>query len=235
MKNKLKILVFNVCLALVLIVFYGMLNISSSEYAPLKALAITLLPMCLILFFWINFRLIFKQKKSNSEVTEDDELQYMLQKYINSGKGVFKQQINLTLEHISKAKRQKEIFDNLLIENFNTDSNLEAFLRIANDMEDSLTANINKILKRLAVFDFEGYVKFNSGVRYNISKEISDKKGQQFSDSISYINSICASNEEMLIEFDNLIIELSRMNESEMKNDLESIKDMVNAMQKLHI
>lgn len=235
-KKLIQVVAVDVVLAGLIIVTYGVFGLSFGDDNTVKqALAITLAPTYFITFLWFNYKNLLKPKWKVSDIKDKESLSFIIHKYYQGGKGCFDRQILLTEGHISRFEREKESLKQMLYENFREDDQFLSMTNLVENGEESFTTNVQQIIKRLSIFDFKEYALFcRTSKDMGLSPENYKKKDSQFKEHIAYVSNLCNKNEELLLELNNLITEVSRINDSNRKNNLLDIQDTVNAMKQLH-
>lgn len=228
-----KLLVFNLLLAVVDIILFskGLVGLSvTSEETIVQALSITLIFINVILFFYVNYKLLNKSNHYNiSSFSEYKDFIEALNGYRN--KKLFLGEINETVDQIERFSRKKNSLNMLLIQNFGEDSNLDSINFAISKAERALQANVKSILNGLAIFDQREYERISV---QRPGLEVDKEKYHLIMDNVAYVRNMIKSNEGILLEIDKLMKEISRINDSDAPNDLSSIRDLISSMESLH-
>lgn len=231
-----KVIAVDVALACLTIVTYGVCGLSFRNSNTLKqAFAITLAFAYLIIFLWFNYKYLIKTQWKVSEINDRSSLYQIVHQYYMGGQGVFDKHIYLTERHIDRFDREKATLQKMLYENFREDRQFTPMSNLMENAEETFTTTVHQIIKRISIFDFKDYAIFSrSNYDTGLSPENFKKKDQQFKEHITYVSDLCNKNEELLLELNNLITEVSRINDSNRENNLSEIQDTVKAMKQLH-
>ncbi|MDF2943651.1 MAG: hypothetical protein K0S01_2509 [Herbinix sp.] len=184
----------------------------------------TVMIMGIFLVLLISITILYKytfgvtvhEITQEDKVTELDRLNYLLadyhKKYTNPQ---IRRCIDLVNEQILRFKRRKNVmFQVADVELNSKDSG--AIGELVQTVEDAIVINIERLVNRLEIFDDEGIADV---IRQNIG----------------YIEEQVHKNNEILMEFESLITETSRMGEVKAEKDISKLRDVVNAMQSLRV
>ena len=211
---------------------YWMMGISAVLTVPISVIIIKkvqagnvektvfIMAVFLVLFFAIMllYRNIFgvtvQEITQEEKVTELDRLNYVLleQRKKHSHLQVRKN-IDIILEQIQRFKRRKNIMFEVAGEEL-CGADGGALGDLVQNVEDALVYNFSRLTNNIEIFDDQG---------------MSEVTVQ----SLRYIEELVHKNNEILMEFETLITETSRMGETHQDKDISKLKDVVNAMQSL--
>jgi hypothetical protein len=181
--------------------------------ALIMAVFLVLLIATMLLYKYI-FGVTVQEITQDSKVTELDRLTYTLVDYRKKYSNLqIMRCLDTVLDQIQRFKRRRNVMLEVLgIDPDSKDSS--AFVDLVQTVEDALTYHVEKILNRTAIFDDAGIPDI---IRQNIT----------------YIDEQLMKNNEILLEFETLITETSRMGEVNEEKDISRLRDVVNAMQSL--
>lgn len=211
---------------------YWMMGISAVLTVPISVIIIKkvqagnvektvfIMAVFLVLFFAIMllYRNIFgvtvQEITQEEKVTELDRLNYVLleQRKKHSHLQVRKN-IDIILEQIQRFKRRKNIMFEVAGEEL-CGADGGALGDLVQNVEDALVYNFSRLTNNIEIFDDQGMPEVTV-------------------QSLRYIEELVHKNNEILMEFETLITETSRMGETHQDKDISKLKDVVNAMQSL--
>lgn len=178
-------------------------------------MAVFLVLLIAIMLLYKNiFGVSVQEITQEDKVTELDRLSFTLtelrKKYRNLQLIKY---IDMMNEQIQRFKRRKNVmFQVAGIDSDSTDSGSMGDL--VQSVEDALLINIERMINRVEIFDDEGVPEV---VKQNIG----------------YIEEQVHKNDEILMVFETLITETSRMGEIQKEKDITKLWDVVNAMKTL--
>ncbi|MFT4145544.1 MAG: hypothetical protein QM644_13905 [Mobilitalea sp.] len=190
----------------------------------LGSLAITAIIMGIFLVLFFSIMLLYKGifKVSVQEITQEDKvteldsLYYHLEDQIK----LFRNEqlisrIKRILNQIQIFKRRKKVLSQLIDVKMDMkgDSSLSGLIPA---VEKALLVHVQMFINRLEIFD-------EYGLPDNIIK------------NIDFMEEQILKNNNILVDFETLITEISRMNEINVDSDMTRLKDVVNAMQSLRL
>lgn len=220
-----------VCIALSIMCILGIMNFGGS----LLILSLSLAGLIVTGIFSLAFNIAMfarKEQKLPGEYDEGDLLS-KIRRFKCNGCQETMMAATCMERQINNFNKRKEVLNNLLTESFSEDDNLFMYTNLIVRAEETIHDNVDLAVKRISILDFNEYRELKCGNgRYSL--ETREKKINQYKEHIQYIEKLVDTNDRLLIEFDNLITEVSRINESDDSNDLSMITDTVNAMKQLH-
>lgn len=176
-------------------------------------MAVFLVLLIAIMLLYKNIFGVSVQEITNEDkVTELDRLSFKLEDERKTYRNLqLRKCIDRVTEQIQRFKRRKKV----MLELSDTDSEDQGALGdLVNTVEEALLANIDRLVKRVEIFDDQG---IPDTIRRNIG----------------FIEEQIHKNEEILMEFETLITETSRMGEAREEKDISKLWDVVNAMKSL--
>lgn len=233
-----KIILLNavLCIADVILFSKGFVGLSvHADNTFLQALSITLIVVSVVMFFYYNYVWINELIKGKNvyNVTDLDTVEEFIDAISGyEEKTVFREEIATVIEQIKRLERKRESLTTVLCQKFNDCGEL-GVLDVVTDVTNAMWSNIRRILNRLSIFDQEEYLRLQ---RANISREdeVLYEKWNLVQGHITYIKNLVRQNENVLLQFDKLITEVSKMGDDLNENDLQRIKDSVIAMEKMN-
>lgn len=231
-----KLFVFNVGLiALELIVFSDQaLGLSITGESTIQAaLGITIIIMSIGIFLYGNYSLLTTPKVQTAyileELREPKEYIEALESY--RYKQALSEQIDFAVGQIHRLKRKKESLDAVLFQNYKENvDDIDGLKRVVDDTNSLLFENVKKILSRMSIFDDQEYMRLRNTMSQS---QVLSSRIQIYNQHISYIKALLDQNESILLEFDNLLIEVSKLGEQrdeESEEELSSLRDIVTAL-----
>ena len=231
-KDAIKALGVNiVCITLSIVCVIGIMKFRSS----LLILSLCLAGLIVNGFFSLAFNIAMFSRREAKLSGEHDEgdLLSKVRRFKCNGCQETMMAATCMERQINNFNKRKDVLNSLLMESFSQDDNLFMYNNLIVRAEQTIYDNIDLAVKRISILDFNEYRELRCGNgRYSL--ETREKKINQYKEHISYIEKLVDTNDRLLIEFDNLITEVSRINESDDSNDLSLITDTVNAMKQLH-
>lgn len=211
---------------------YWMFGISAVLTVPVSAIIInkvqagslekTIMIMAAFLVLLIAIMILYKnifgvtvqEITQDDKVTELDRLYYALAEDRKKHNHVqVRRCIDIVSEQIQRFKRRKDVMLQVAGVEAGSDEN-GALSGLVQTVEDAIVINIQRLSNRIDIFDDYGLPEV---MRQNIG----------------YIEEQIHKNNEILMEFETLITETSRMGEVREEKDISKLRDVVNAMQSL--
>ena len=218
-KNKNYTLYWMVGISVVLTIPISAIIVSKVQAGNMaKTILIMAVFLILLLAIMVLYKNIFgvtvQEITQEEKVTELDRLYYALgehrKKHVNPQ---VKRCIDLISEQIQRFKRRRDVMLQVAgIEPGSKDSS--ALYDLVRIVEDAIVINIQKLINRVEIFDDYGMPEV---IRQNIG----------------YLDEQIRKNNDILLEFETLITETSRMGEVQEEKDISKLRDVVNAMQSL--
>lgn len=240
LKKKLmkQIFIVDVILAIAAICLYAEpligLSFSGSDSKEV-AMAYVMLFLIFVVFIAVNIRLVTTRYEENEIIIDEIESVELLKeelKKLQKIKPNFRQEIHVSLEQMERLERKYDMLNQLLYQSFHQNEDMVNTKQCMNEMQEMLYDNVKQLIKCLKVQDANEYINLQSGYR-TIDNDVMAKKQQQLQENVNYIREKVNKNEQILLAFDHLMTEISRINDSEEENDLSKINDMVSALRKL--
>lgn len=251
-KKIIQLLLLNGGIALVNIVAFSeaLLGISIPYGNTIQqASGITLIIMSIIVFFWGNYRILNKTDEATKELQEamatygyvleeidtPEECVEALAHYRNT---TFAQYVNTASDQIHRLVRKRSSLKEILYQKCQAQQGeLLGFQKVIDDSEKLIYENIKKMLSRMAIFDQQEYEQLNYQQRmHNISSQVVEAKKLIFAEHFAYIKQQVEKNEAILLEFDRLLMEISKIGDEPAADEetMNGIRDVIFGMQRLH-
>lgn len=238
-KQILQIVCFNIALIAVNIICFssGFLNLLSYNSNPLNlAINITIIFMTIISFFYINYKLltsnnnnIAKPDYNLEKLDSHDEYIDVLNQY--SYKTLFLPYIDEAIDQIERIGRKHVSLEKLLYQKFKkNDSATTGYKDVIKDANTLLFKNIKRLITLVSIFDQQEYDDLMK--RYG---SIPATKKQLYDENDHYVKSLMWTNEEILLNYDKLISEISKIGDTSEADEinLRRISDIISNMKTL--
>ena len=219
MKHRgLKIFLFNLALSVGCIILFspGLAGFNPAADSGFKRIMFfVILVIAFALFLIVNYFLLAPPKKVNivdkAELKAPKDYIKALQDY--AYKKEFENQIATLIGQIKRVSPKQAALDVILEQNFSkTEMTYVKFSSTINDVVELFFENTKKAIKRISVFDEEEYRKLLKN-ELNLPEESRNLKLKIYSEHISFIDSMIRQNEDIITLLDNLILEISKLDE----------------------
>lgn len=237
-KQYIKLIAFNLGLIIfdVICLSNGFLGLLEDKTNSLKfALGLSIAIMSVVAFFLVNYRML----TSSSMVKRDLDLDSLdtntdyiktLNKLRN--KRTFEVAISDAIGQIERATRKYKTFEDVYYNKFKEEaSESYGFVDIIEDTNSMLYKNIDRIISILTIFDYSEYITLSRDSNKH------SKKLDLMQENIDEVNELIRRNEEILLNEDKLILEMSKIGDSEEDDEvnLQRINDIVDSMKILRV
>lgn len=209
---------------------YWIFGISAVLTVPIAAIIVnkvqagsiekTMMIMGVFLVLFVAIMLLYKnifgvtvqEITQEEKVTEIDRYYYLLSDYRRRYTNMqLKRCIDLVSEQILRYKRRKKVLFQVAGTELDSDGALGDLVQT---VEDAIVINLEKLVNRVEIFDDQGLPEV---IKQNLG----------------YIEEHIRKNNVILMEFETLITETSRMGEIHAEKDISKLRDVVSAMQSL--
>ena len=220
MKKPIKLTIFNIAFIIIAILSFSKrglgLGFDPSNGALRFALSVSLSIFGILIFFYGNYLILTKVEKIDYKIdklsTIDDCINALI-KCLKTDPS-FSEEISRAIEQLKTLQRRKEALTTLLEQNGVSES--FSYLNATGSKANFYVfSNIKKIINRLIVFDNEEYLSNES--TYDIETHR------------SYISGILKDNDNILKEYNSLLLAVSSIGDANMTN-LEEIQEMTAAL-----
>ncbi|MDR1913836.1 MAG: hypothetical protein LBQ68_05055 [Clostridiales bacterium] len=218
MNRVIKLLIFNVVLSFALIVVFSraFIGLDIKDGALSAAIGVTVIFLCVVLFFSVNYRILVGKKKSTAPAeryqTLDDCIN-AINVYLRENSKVFSIKLNTIIDQLQRMKRKQEGVKDVLLQKFSEgELSYVKFNEAVVGTEKLLRSGVKNILTRLYAFDEEEYRKAFSP---NRKDRVSEAKRALFTEYEQYIITTTEYNEDILFKLDKLILELTKLSDAD--------------------
>jgi hypothetical protein len=228
---KLSLLNFGIAFVNILAFSNAFIGINLGEDTSLRrAFGYTLILMSVILFCYGNYYLLHSKEAQYEFSIQDlhtpQDMVEVLTELLN--KNILNNEINTTINQISRLLKKKESLKNIIYIKFKEeDEDAYGLKDVINKAEKLLFSNVKSIINAISVFDQQ---EFNQ-----IKQKENAEKRAVYMEQVNYIREKVNNNEMILLEFDKLLMQLSKLSDGTQadSDDLEVFKDVVNNMKQL--
>ncbi|ALC90575.1 hypothetical protein AM500_12850 [Bacillus sp. FJAT-18017] len=227
---KLILLIFGVTLANVILLSPGFLGVKIVGGSALEtSFGLTAMLVSLIVILYGIYEVLFKKLPAIhlNELKTNEDYVKALQLYQDIK--VLREDILFALSQEMRLKKKKGGLLTLLNERFDkTELSYQKFTNVVSEVEKLFYMNIRNILNKVSTFDeteYESIIRKNTN---RFSKEILQEKKELYNEYLSFVKNALNINEEILLDIDKLVLEISRLNTI----DIDDIDNMA-AMQEM--
>lgn len=151
-------------------------------------------------------------------------------------KSVFSNATRTAIDQVKTLQRKKKAMSEVLFQQCNVRENEESgYEDVIQEAEQLLYGNIRHMLSRISIFDEQGYQQLlqrgsqggTRGASYIEQKKL-------FEEHIRYVDQQVEKNDGILLEFDRLLTEISKLSDAQDDQVLENMKDVVAGMKVLN-
>ncbi|MEK0314713.1 hypothetical protein [Cohnella sp. 56] len=140
---------------------------------------------------------------------------------------VLAEDISAALEQMDRMDKKKATLLKVLHQRFELgEMSFAKFSSVADEVENLFYLNIKSVLNRLGVFDEAEYERVMTRKSARYSPKLLQEKTDFYNDYLSYIKHAIGTNEEMLLQLDKLLLEISRLDSIE-PGEIEQMPAMV--------
>lgn len=240
-KNKiyLKLILTNLAIIIVDVICFSPAFIGlsfDSESALISALSVTLVVVSILLFVYLNYRILnsenLKHDYNIEKASGNDDYISILRKFINIS--FYQKEVGTLIDQIERFERKEDKFNNILYQKFQDDEeNKNLFLDVSKEAHTIFIKNVKKLVNLFSIFDEEEYKEFL--IKYG---SIPKEKQELYNENLNDVREIIKSNENILLNVDKLINETTRFGDSVESTKLDEkslnkLKDITNSMKEL--
>ena len=204
----------------------GLLGVEIGGTALATAFGVTLLFASALVLIYGSYVLLFKQPvviPVKQIRTHEDYVEALNQFRRVKPLG---NDITLALGQLERIVKKKDTLLNVLNQRFEpTELSYKKFASIIQEVEKLFYLNVRSILNRLNVFDESEYESVMNNKSTSFSQELLQEKTNLYNEYLSFMKSSIASNEEILLKLDKLLLEISRLDSFE-PGDIENMPCM---------
>lgn len=197
------------------------------------ALGITVGIMSVALFFLINYRLLTEKNhgKQLTQLKEGDDYEKALLEY--RGKPAFADIVSNTLTHLQSLERKGEKLDEILYQNYGEGAeNFGSYSQVWEDAQTLIFENVKRILNGMAVFDEQDYRRLKA---QNQMTDLQQEKYGMYLAQMKYLRKLVENDEQVLYEFDRLLLEVSKLSDKDTESELQAIQDITASIRELRL
>lgn len=228
---KLCLLNFGIAIVNIFAFSNAFMGIMLGEDTTIKrAFGYTILLMSVILFFYGNYRFLHSKEAqyefSIQDLHKPEDMIEVLTELLN--KNILNNEINTTKNQISRLLKKKESLKNIIYIKFKEeDEDAYGLKDVIGKVENLLFSNVKSIINAISVFDQQEFTQIN--------QKGNAEKHAVYMEQVNYIREKVNDNETILLEFDKLLMQLSKLSDGTQADsaDLAVFKDVVNNMKQL--
>ncbi|WP_310604650.1 hypothetical protein, partial [Anaerosporobacter sp.] len=187
--------------------------------------------MSVILFAYGNYSLLHSKEAqyygfSVQDLHTPEDMIEVLKELMT--RNIMNQEMDTTIKQIARLLKKKESLRNIIYIKFkDEDEDAYGLKDVIGKVENLLFSNVKSIINAISVFDQQ---EFNQA-----SQRGNSEKHMVYMEQVNYIRDKVADNETILLEFDKLLMQLSKLSDGTQANsdDLKVFKDVVNNMKQL--
>lgn len=197
------------------------------------ALGITVGIMSIALFFLINYRLLTEKNhgKQLTQLKEGDDYEKALLAY--RGKPAFADIVSNTLTHLQSLERKGEKLDEILYQNYGEGAeNFGSYSQVWEDAQTLIFENVKRILNGMAVFDEQDYRRLKAQGQMT---DLQQEKYAMYLAQMKYLRKLVENDEQVLYEFDRLLLEVSKLSDKDTEAELQAIQDITASIRELRL
>ena len=219
-KNRIiKLAVFNLGLCLVNILLFSnaflRLDISGKN-AITTALGIMVIVMSVILFGYVNYRLLNPPPTpplpplTSAQLSTLDDCAGALERYIERPADTFDADLRTVVDQITRLKKKKRTIRDMLLERFSdTELSYGKFDAAVSGVENIMLLNVRSLLHRVNAFDEDEYERaLRKGME---NSRLAETRRAILREYTSYVSRAADDNEEILLRLDKLILEITKL------------------------
>ena len=250
MKKAIQLVLLNggIALANILAFSESVFDISLSYGTTLqRAVGFTLIIMSVLLFGWGNYKILGQEDSRTKELREAknaygyvleeiDTPEECLEALACYQKSVFAGDVETAKDQVNRLGRKMSSLKEILYQKCQAQQGeLLGFQKVIEDCEMMTYENVKRMLSRMAIFDQREYEILQQG-RLHISTNALEEKRKIFAEHFAYIKQQLEKNEAILLEFDRLLMEVSKIGDEETADEetMNGIRDVIQGMKQLH-
>ncbi|ULO05215.1 hypothetical protein H1230_19105 [Paenibacillus sp. 19GGS1-52] len=209
----------------------GLLGVEIGGESTLETAAgITLLFSSLLVVLYGSYTMLFKPPavKSLKNLNTPEDYIAELTQYRNVK--VLKNEVSLAIDQLERIEKKKSTLLNVLGQRFDpTELSYRKFESVIHEVQKLFYLNIKGILNNLSVFDASEYSLFaNQQKAVKLSDQLVHKKTELYKEYFGYISGYVGANEEILLKLDQLLLEISLLDNTDYKviEDMPCMKEI---------
>lgn len=224
-KQIIKLICLNLGIALLNVVLFsrGLVGLTFGGDAIITALAVTVIVMSIITFFYGNFKLLFKaptmQLYKGAELTESKDYIGALEE--RREKKVFEPEISIAIEQIYRLQDKDKALDSILAQYFSPqEMTFTKFQTVIDSVQALFYNNLKKMINRMIIFDYKDYTKLMEKLKNSqtvdgitVASKSSGAQLKIYNEHIEYVRGLVDMNESILVKLDSLLLEISKLDD----------------------
>lgn len=190
------------------------------------AIGVTLLFASVLVLLYASYSLLFKPPVTLpvKQIQTHEDYVEALTHYRRVK--VLEKDITLALHQLERNVKKNETLTEILTQRFEpTELSYIKFTSVTQEVEKLFYLNLKSILNRLYVFDEKEYESVISRKSSQLSPKILQERTAVYNEYMAFIKDSLATNEEILLKLDKLILEISRLDSLELR-DIEAMPCM---------
>lgn len=206
-------------------------GISLTEDTALRrAIGFTVLIMSVVLFLYGNYKLIKSPQArydyTTTELVTASDLVDALEELRN--RAALRPQLETVISQIKMIKNKKENLKAVIYHKFREeDEDALGFKEVVENTEKLLYANAKQVINAAAAFDQKEFQRLNRAQH--------PERYQIYMEQMDYIKGKVSQNEKILLEYDRLIMEVSKLSDGseESAANLEVLESVVDSLKQM--
>lgn len=210
----------------ILVLSPGFLGVEIGESALSTAIGVTLLFASSLVLLYGCYSVLTKKPMAVpiKEIKTHEDYVDALTHYRRIR--VLGEDIALSLSQMERIRKKKDTLLDVLNQRFEaTELSYKKFASVTEEVEKLFYLNIRSILNRLSVFDESEFESVMSQKATRFSPELLQERRTVYNEYLSFIKSSLATNEEIMLKLDKLLLEISRLDSFE-PGDIENMPCM---------
>ena len=217
---KLLILIISIAFINIIVLSPGLLGIQLfGESALQTASATAILTASILTLLYGIYQLFFKPTAMIpiKELTVEQDYVIALNHYKNMK--MLKKEISFALEQVQRLKKKKDSLWNVLNQRFEPNEiSYKKFITAIIEVEKLFYLNLRNILNKVSIFDETEYKHVIENNTNRFTEKILLEKAELYKEYTTFINNSLNINEEILLDLDKLLLEISKLNSFEIED-----------------
>lgn len=229
---KLLLLVISIVLINVIVLSPGLLGIRLYGASALQtASATAILTASMLALLYGIYQLFYKPTVivPIKELKAEEDYVLAFNQYKNMK--VLQQEISFAKEQVPRLRKKKESLWSVLNQRFEPNEiSYKKFTNAIIQVEKLFYLNLRNILNKVSVFDEAEYKHVLEHNTNRFSEKILLEKTELYKEYITFINNSLNLNEEILLDLDKLLLEISKLNSFEVEDidNMDCMKEIEN-------
>ncbi|NMO95057.1 hypothetical protein HII30_04555 [Paenibacillus lemnae] len=191
----------------------GLLGLRYGESPLTSALVITLLLTSLVALLYAIYILLIKTTPAAAPVKPlETHEEYIMAVEQYKGIKTLKSEIDLSISQLGRLQQRMLTLLGVLNQRFDPNElTYKKFISVAHEVEKLFYLNIRSMLNRIRLFDEADYNSIQKQGKSSLPQRIIQEKQAVYDEFFSFISGSLATNEEILLKLDKLLVEISRL------------------------